>query len=378
MPTMYSYSFSDKVRDLTPILRIMQEKAPGAFALFSIEGTCKSKHEWYDATDAPIETTLASAATAGTNTISVASASGMVAGDVLGFDDSTYERVTIASISGTTITLTGNLANNHSSGIRVLMISHPIVEGSSANPEDYDQATLLYNYTEIFRKDAKLARSIIGKVLEENRDNIIDAVVKQKTVELWRQLNNAVIWGTRRESTGQTSTTCGKLGGLMYWLYDDTNAIKSSCSGSALTETMVNDFLRTIRSKGGDPDTILCNVQTAQKFGSFNTATSNAQVVIEQKTDVAGVQMPTSVFMGSIPGMKIKRLYIDEAMPDTMLFALEKSKLKLIPHENDGAIHDYDTTPSDFDGVQRTIIGEYTVEIQNPYNSHGCLYNFTN
>lgn len=63
------------------------------------------------------DTTLTAAAAAGTNTIQVQDATGLAAGDVIvvGQGDD-QETATIAAVAGNTITLTANLANNHTVG----------------------------------------------------------------------------------------------------------------------------------------------------------------------------------------------------------------------------------------------------------------------
>ena len=79
-------------------------------------------------------------------------------------------------------------------------------------------------------------------------------------------------------------------------------------------------------------------------------------------------------FTSDLPMGIITDIVVDINVPDDKILLVDKSKLYLVPLQN-RAVHDFDSTPKDADAIQRTILGEYTFEIQNPYNAHGMLYN---
>lgn len=80
-------------------------------------------------------TTLSAAVTGPASTIDVVSGTGIIAGQSLALISATTgigEVVTTSSISGTTVTLTGNTENSYASGDKVFLIEQTASGGSSA------------------------------------------------------------------------------------------------------------------------------------------------------------------------------------------------------------------------------------------------------
>jgi hypothetical protein len=140
---------------------------------------------------------------------------------------------------------------------------------------------------------------------------------------------------------------------------------------------MINDQIEAIVNKSGeDPDVIVCSAQTARKIAKMNTATTNQLVFINAGDSLGGGVRQVSAFSGDLAGTGVKKLLVEPNMADTNLLILNSDYLELCPL-NDRSFVDYDSTTAGFDGIERTIIGEYGTKIMNPYHVHGMVYDFT-
>ena len=172
----FTYSFSNLERDLTVVMERLQEMNPTALSLFTLNVGSKGQrakhtHEWYDYPQAAESSQInnGAGAASGQKDIIVDDGTVFAAGDVITFKDASYEICTIDSIATNTLTVLVNLTASHVDNVVVLKVSHPRQQGSSASGETISQATLLENFTEIFRYDVPVPRTMLSKTLEDSR-----------------------------------------------------------------------------------------------------------------------------------------------------------------------------------------------------------------
>lgn len=376
MATMQTYSFSEVTRDLTPILEMMQEQRPTALSLFSTEGNATAvKHEWYDYSSAPVESALAGDEAAGSGTVVVGEAV-FTTGDLITFKDGSPEVFKITA-AGTTLTLKNmagdavNTAYDHAAGTMVLRIAQPRLEGASPTETDGAQGTLLYNYTQIFEKAVKVSGTALAQRLNETPDAIVDYFVKQKLEELYRDMNFALIWGERYVGT---STVTRTLGGIRFWLTDTTHGtpISTNAAAAELTLKLIDDLNEQVFKAGGMPDTILCGTTTARKISKLARSLTGVMVTTERTDSTTGNYVAS--LQGDFVGSGLRRIVVDSGIPSGQMYLLDSSKLRALPLVG-RQIQDI-PRPETGDFILRDLIGEYTVQIQNPYNSHAMLFNF--
>lgn len=376
--TQYTYSFSYQRRDFTPQLRLLMERQPRITSLFRMgEAVTNNTFYYYDQIDQPVTATInhGGGYAAGTSSFVVDGEVGTLsAGDLITFKDSSYEVLTVDSYTAGTHTLvtTGNSAYDHANDVVILRVSTPRQQGTSASASNIETGTQRTNYTQIFRRDIKVAGSKLMIYDEDHNDSIMERGAVEQFNKIYRDLAMTLIYGTPLVSS---SGVAGKTAGLLYWL-TQSSAMKYDKSAAALTAAHINDAVEDVVNKGSSPDYIVCNTATARKISAFNTSTTNSMVVISSDSNVGGGVRAVTQFTGDLPGEGLKAILVEPNIPNGVLMILSSEYLELCPL-NDRSFSDYDSTDNDFDGAQRTILGEYGTKIHNPYYSHALIYNFT-
>lgn len=374
--TQYSYSFSNQRRDFTPVYKLLAERSPTVLSLFKIGKPVENTtFSYYDYIESPVTCQLAQQEAAGQTVLTCDTFVGeFAAGDTIIFKDGNYEERTVESCNNTdTLTVSAALSYTHEDNCVILRTGTPKVQGSTASAEDIGQGTARTNYTTILRKDIKVAGSKLKIGDEDFNDDAITRGVNQKFRALYRDLATKVLYG---DPLVASAGVAGKTASLHYWL-SQSSALKEDESAADLTAKMINDMIETINNKSGeDPDAIVCSAQTARKIAKMNTATTNAMVIISADTIEGGGVRQVTAFSGDLTGTGVKKILVDPNMADTNLLILNTEYLELCPL-NDRAFYEWDSTTAGFDGVERSILGEYGTKIWNPYHVHGMVYDFT-
>ena len=377
----YSYTYSDKIRDFTPILADLQERIPSITSMFRVGSPVKDTvFYYYDFLEQPVSAQINNGAgyPIGTNTFVVDNEIGtFAAGDRIYFKDSTHDPLIVQSYTAGTHTLvtTANSAAAHSDDCVILRTATPKDQGTELDVSTaggLDQGTKRTNYTQIFRQDVAITGSSLSIGLEETNDAVIDRAVAQKFLKLYRDLATTLIYGVPVAAAAGVN---GNTAGLLYWCRQ--GSMLSDKSAAALTATMVNDAIEQVFLKSGiDPDVIVCSSATARKVSAFNTATTNNMVIISETSDIGGGIRAATRFTGDLAGTGTKKILVEPNMPDSQLIIGVSSMWELDPLA-DRTLKDSDTTPKGYDGVARSIIGEYGTKIFNPLYCNYLVYNYT-
>ena len=372
--TQYSYSFSNLQRDFKPVMKMFQERYPSALSLFTQrEPVNNVTYYHYDDLEQPVSCKINNGAgySSSDTELAVDNVVGtFAAGDKVIFKDANYEVCTVVSYSAPTLTVSA-LTASHADNVTILRVGTPKVQGSTASASDIREGTARTNYTQIFRYDINVAGSRLDINAEDYNDNIIQRGVMQGMRALYRDMATTAVFGT---PVAASSGVAGQTTGLEYWL-TQADAINTDEQAAKLTAKMINDEIENAYLKGGNPRVLQCSSQTARKIASFNTSTTNAMVFIDPNDAVAGANRKVSSFSGDLVGTSDLKVLVEPNMSDYVLHILDPDYLSLRPL-NGRTLTDYDSTTAGFDGVERTIIGEYAIEIANPYYAHARIYNF--
>lgn len=377
MATTTSYDLKNTIRDLTTAFEILKKNNPTVLSLFQSGKTAKhTKHEWFNQVLEPVHDAInmGGGFGHGVTGLVVDDDTKFEVGDLLTFQDANYEIVKVTAINASTHTLTvtrgfgGTTDSDHADNTVIVRISNPQVEASDPTYGSVALADVLYNYTQIFRKDVKISNTAISVGLYETND-LVNKAVQQKLTDFYYDLNNSAIFGARYQ--GSSASDIRTAGGLLWWL-TQSDAINSDASGATVTYTMINDLIESIVKAGGKPNTLAMGTVQARKVSALLTSYPATFRTISADSRNAGGYVQT--FTSDLPMGIITDVLVDMNIPDDKIFVLDKSKLYLVPLKN-RAVKDFDTTEAKTDAITREILGEYTFEIVNPNNAHGLLYN---
>ena len=357
---LYTYSFSEKKRDLTDVLSTVIKDEPRFISNFKrVEDATQQKHEWLEDQIAGRAVT-ASDVTDLVVTASPLDVAKLKAGTLLVVkDDSALFKVTEIN-SSTTFTVLLVAANGSSKTTPAAddimnIVSSPMVEGSTNGDgeESYHLSDTAYNCTQIFRKDIVLTGSALAINILGNVDNQINRQTAFALGETARDLNRVALFGRRIQAA---SGTVGEIGGL-YYFGTNVSSLAIDAAGANLDSFMVNDAAQSILSEGGEPSQILCSPGQARVLS--NEFRDKLQIV--RSDDRRGAYV--AVVVNEING-RAMTIMADPDVPDTDAWVMDTAGFGL-SNLKGRSLSDEDATPKGFDGIKRMALGELTLEFKN-------------
>ena len=359
---LYSYSFSNRKRDLSDILSGVVRDEPRFIANFKpVADAADRKHEWLE-DQISGRAVNATAAASGVLTVSTVDAAKVKVGSLLVAEGdaalfqvsavtSGTVTVTLAAANGSTLTA----ATLPAAGGRFLIVATPMSEGT-ANGDGDESGHLVesnYNVTQIFRKEIVLSGTALAVSLPGGADNQINRQTAFALSELARDLNRVALFGRRVEAAPGVR---GEAGGLYCFAAGD-GGLAVAAGGVRLDSSIINDAAQAVLGEGGDPVQILCNPGQARVIS--NEYRDRIQIL--RSDDRRGAYV--AVIVNEINGRGLT-VTADPDVPDTDAWVIDPSGFGLSSLKG-RAISDEDSTPKGFDGVRRTALGELTFEFRN-------------
>ena len=356
---LYSYSFSDRKRDLSDIFSTVVRDEPRFISNFKpVAPATAQKHEWLE-DQLSGRAVMASSSASGTLTLASGDAAKLKVGTLIAqAGDAALLR--IESLSGNTATVSLAAANGSeltlatlsSSSVRYLIVSTPMLEASvnGDGDENYHLGTVKYNCTQIFRKEIVLSGTALAINVFGNADNQINRQTALALADLARDLNRVALFGRRVEAA---SGVRGEAGGL----YCFADSLQVNASGSALDSALVNDAAQAVMAEGGDPLQILCSPGQARVLSSEY----KDKLQILRSDDRRGAYVATIVNEINGRGLTVMA---DPDVPDTDVWVLDPAGFGLASLQG-RSLSDADATPHGFDGIRRLALGELTFEFRN-------------
>ena len=374
--TSYDYTLE---RDLSKSFDVLRQKSPMLIGMIGMGAAAtNTKHEWQEfQTTAKTGVLSAASLSAGATTFTPTTAtfSNFAAGQVLSFATPagiTYsEKVKVTAVNTSTLTVSrgwgASTAGTITASSTVKILYTPKLENSAAGDDDSSVPTIAYNYTQIFAKTAKVSRTAQSVKNYLGMDPLQFAEM-QHLDELNRELNNALIFGTRQLGTASVTPTAG---GLFEFITSSGNVV--TAGATALTSAKLNTLVKAIIQDGGTPDTIVCSPGQAQTISGWNSS-----IIQTARTDTTAgsyIQRFQST-LGMMAGGGIYNIVPDFNMPMDQLLLVDSSRVKLVPLAG-GEFRSFDATTPGTDGNARRILGEYTFEIRDGLTAHGLITNIS-
>ena len=359
MDPAFTYSFQNQKRDLSDILSTVVAQDSNIIQLFPVRSVAKSrKHEWLEDQIDGTRCTVSGAVSDSKLPMSSTDLAKLAVGTLFHInEDAALFRVTAIDTSNSKATVqlvgaNGSEKTMPANGDTIVLVSTPMPEGSTSGENKIHQSGVGYNYTQIYRKEVELSDTAI-KIDVYGIENSIQYQTALRMGDFVRDLNQTCLFGIPTQPSAGVN---GQAGGLFYFGTQD-GGLAVDASGVAFDSFVVNDAAQAVSGQGGNPTVIICGIGQARVL----SADMRNHVTIVQGDESRGTFVANVI--NDVTGGMIQ-IFADKGIPDTQAFIVDPSGFGLIPL-NGRAVNDKDTTPDGFDGIRRTIIGEYTFEFKN-------------
>lgn len=365
-------------RNVEEAFRTLVADAPLLVSLFqNIGGVTHHKHEWLDDVKLPTTWTLNGAVdTSATTTIVLDANSGVKVGDILGFKGLTgasrvqQAKVTAVDGGGANLTVTWLAAttNDLVDDDIAFLIARPRAEGSDESFAVNVLPLERYNYTQIFRRDFKLTRTLLqsklyGLATQAARDgkimDLVDYQALNQMRDIMYELNNSIINGYREARVDGGAN--GSMGGLLSFV-TAAAASQYDASASAVSATIINNALAKAIANGGNPaemTVMLMHTRQARKISAFNNSALN---ITRQDIGTGNyVARFTSDLSGSNGGAE-SLIVVDRSFPEDKILILNPNDVKIADMQE---MIQEETTLNKVDARTFKILGEKTLEVHN-------------
>lgn len=218
----------------------------------------------------------------------------------------------------------------------------------------------LTNNCQIFTRSA----SITGTAMALNPLGIKDHLAKEleaQMVLLKRGLNKCLIEGTiQDEDRGQSKPR--KMNGLLNFI-----DVVEDCSGAELKAEHIENAMERMWKEGNGGDKLcLVNASVKKKLNKIYADVPEARLEIKAGNNTFGVLAQSVITdFGTI------HIILDRCMPTDQVVIVRPAELVLETLRPFEVIDD----PKTFDGVKKTIIGEYGLKVRNT-KAHAKILNF--
>jgi len=378
----YATDFGGKLEQVHKMLKAVADRDTKFLAMFLKlnEMVTNNKFEWVDKTLVGFKDSLSAALTSSSTTvITVASGTNapkryidgvtliLIEDEVL-LVSSTITVVTNASSYCVTRAQQSTTASSHPVNSEVIIVGNPRVEGFSAGRDDSQKGTRLFNYTQIFQREAKLTGTSqhVKSVGDEMK---LAKQIDDLTKELMKELQFALIYGLR-SANDSTNYTDRKMGGFRYWA--TTVGTNTDKAGAAIDKNMIEGVIETYLTNGGDATKLCFAVSTRQQ--RLLNELKDAKIVgggMSQKEHNLDSFVSRYDF-GSHAQVDIVTL------PDLRkdeLYYFQKDTISVHPMEGRAWVNK--PLPEDGDFVREMVLGEFTAVFRNARETLGRLYNLS-
>lgn len=354
---LYSYSFSNRKRDLSDILNTVIKDEPRFISNFrNSPDAVNSKHEYLE-DNLATKGFVASGVSEGKLFVSRTVANMLETGMLIrsANDPALFEIIKIGcdEIALELVCHNGSAMSTPEDLKPEDKIFHFVSPQNGDDESGEMVSSIQWNATQFFRKEIVLTGAVLNLNLYNNADNQLNRQTALALADIARDLNRVALFGRRVEKTDNAK---GEAGGL-YYFATETNAPKVDAKGAMLDSFMLNDAASQIIFNGGDPMQILCSPGQARVL----TQEYRDRIQILRSDDRRGAYV--AVIVNEINGRGMT-IMADPDMPDQDVWVLDPGCFALA-NLHGRAITDIDVTPNGFDGIRRVATGELTFEFRN-------------
>lgn len=358
---LYSYSFSNRKRDLADIFSTVIAEEPRFISNFKVSGEAiHRKHEWMD--DQLSGRAVTGSAAGGVLSVGAGDAVKLKNGTLLTLKDDPAlflvegingNDVTVRLVSANGSELTESTLPEESSSY--IIVSTPMAEGTvnGDGDESGNTGSVDWNSTQIFRKEIVLSGTALAMDYGHNADVLLNRQTAFALAELSRDLNRVALFGRRVEAAPGVR---GEAGGL-YNFCTGAGSLSVNADGNILDSYIINDAAQMVMGEGGEPTQILCSPGQARVLSHEY----KDKLQILRSDDRRGAYV--AVIVNEVNGRGLT-IMADPDVPDGDAWVMDPAGFG-IANLRGRAICDEDATPKGFDGICRVALGELTFEFRN-------------
>ncbi len=377
------------IPDVNEVFKTVIAKKPVVTSLIPVQGKALNhKHEWLEYKKSPTQWTVDGACGTGVTTLVLDDTTGVEVGDILKFTALTGASISVKAkvtvvVSATNLTITrlgtDVIITDDSS---VDLVSRAKNENSTASEGTNVKPSRKYNYTQIFRRDLGLSRTVLQTALyglateamkEAKIEELINFQVVNQLNDIGYELNQSVLEGYKEERVDGGAS--GSFGGIIPLLQESALSMYDA-SSAPLSTTILNNAIEkavTNGANGTDLTVLLCHPTQARKISAFNVSGNNPVIVRGDETAGSYVARYQSD-LGGTNGGSLTTIVVDRNFPQDMIAILNPESLAIVPMQN---FFVEETTDKKTDGRSWKLLGEVTLEFKNYVDEAMLIYDLT-
>lgn len=341
----------------TPFLAWSGLNNESKFRLLNWPGTAYEVLE--DALD-PLTGALSTASITSTvTTFNVADATNFQVGDVILVD---AEYMVVSAVNTSTDVLTvysrtyGGTQASHTSTAAITIVGMARLDGAESDTSGLVDVTANTNYTQIFHKEIKVARSA-NQLQQYGISKEFEYQANKAVPSLMRKLERAVIHGI---SAAGSATTPRSFAGLKAKI--NVSGANTVSAGGAVTQAHFEDALEAAFGDGGKPSIALVSPANMQVIKNFYDSSTVLRVA---NTD-------------SVVGMSINRVHTPFGDVDLLMDRWQPSaEIWLLDEAHVGAITFYPFTMEPLaksgDYEKGEVVGEFGLVVRHAATAHAGI-----
>lgn len=358
---------------------IEPRKTPLLDKVMSNETFEQELHQWGQSYHIALDSKLPSGATSGLNSITVSTGEGEIFQvgmkvfianpdddpEVPLYDSSNSETAIITTISGDTLTLNKNLANNYNANALVKAIGTTEELNSEHTEAPYQMGVRLFNYPQRFQAKvtADKRRQNMSDWENANKNPLLkrlqDEVIKQKML-----LERTIYYGDRVAGDPSTNTP-SQMGGLETFI--TTNRI--DIQGSKLTADILEDVVTELWYNTDDAagGLLVMSMNTARIWDTILDPDREAGV---REVDLTRGIRRYHLRTGTYDIMETRNA------PEGKIYIIRPEYIKVKPFKGlNWHFSNRDGSDNAVDHDVKAISGDFTLEVHNEH-AMAVLYNF--
>lgn len=332
------------------------------------------RHEWFEEALRPNSGQVNGAIASGTTALVLDTGHGarFAAGDIIQVDGS-RELMSVTSIATDTLTVVRGIRGTTAVAIAdnaiVKRINNPAIENETAPGGNPVNRTRRANYTEIFRKVASVTRSM-QRVDLHGVDDELEHQVMLARKDIIRDLAHTIINGKKQSSDPEgTASQARTMDGIIQSILAGSTPAIVDAGGASLTETVLNDLLEDMWTKGAQPKVLCAPPQQRRAL----SALLEGRQRFAPKDKVLGAVVER--FVSDFGELDV--LAPDIFIPGDCTLVLDPAKLKVM-NLGGGSGDPFEVIEIGRTGLATVheVVGEFTLEIHNAGDGgHGLIHN---
>lgn len=365
------------IPDVNEVFKTVIAKRPVVTSLISVRGQAKNhKHEWLEYKKSPTSWVVDGASAPASPALVLDSTVGVEVGDILKFTKTTGGSISVkarvVTVTDATTLVIARLGTDDTitDDSIVDLISRAKNENSTESKGTNVKPVRKYNYTQIFRRDLGLSRTVLQTALyglkteaevNDKVEELVNFQVVNQLQDISYELNQSVLEGYKELRVD--GGVAGTFGGMLPFLEENTRS-QYDAGAVAVSQTILNNAIEQAvvnGANGADLTVMLCHPRQARKISAFNSAGNNPVIVRGEVTAGSYVAQYQSD-LGGTNGGALTIVVVDRNFAEDKIAIFNPDNLSIVPMQN---FFVQETTDNKTDGRTWKLLGEVTLEFKN-------------